>query len=72
MQIQTVIVYHNPQDLLSPKHNYPDHDIHLFVKLRSQLDITIQSVHCTGPAFFKYFVPPDNSFAEEAETCSIK
>jgi hypothetical protein len=46
--------------------------IHLYVKLKSQLDITIQSLHCTRPDFFEYFVLPDDGFVEEAEICSIK
>jgi hypothetical protein len=41
------------------------HLIHLFVSLRSQLCITIQSLLCTRAAFFEYFVLPENGFIEE-------
>jgi hypothetical protein len=32
----------------------------------------IQPMDCTGPAFFQYFVPPDDRLVEEAETRGIK
>ena len=46
--------------------------MHLFLKLRSQPRIRIRPTDCTGPAFFEYFVLPDDRLAEEAETRGIK
>jgi hypothetical protein len=46
--------------------------MHLLLKLRSQPRITIRPMDCTGPAFFEYFVLPDDRLVEEAETRGIK